>query len=188
MQLHCLCMNKEEEKPKGYTRKEFDHRADLAGEHKFSDMGQLILLFSFLILWVLDSFVFKFSTFLIQYVPNYVRGILSSFILIIAGFLAFKAHGTVFGEERDEPGVIKNGLFAVVRHPMYLGSILLFLGLFLATFSLASLGFWVIIVIFYDYIASYEEKLLLAQFGEDYKNYKKSVAKWIPGLKFKNRK
>ncbi len=181
-------MDKGEEELKGHTRKEYDHREALAGEHKFSDIGQLILLFSFLILWVLDSFVFKFSTFLIQYVPNYVRGILSSFTLILAGFLAFKAHGMVFGEERDAPSVVKKGVFAVVRHPMYLGSILLFWGLFLATFSLASLGFWVVIVIFYNYIASYEERLLLAQFGEDYENYTKSVAKWIPGLKFKHRK
>ncbi|NPD89758.1 MAG: isoprenylcysteine carboxylmethyltransferase family protein [Asgard group archaeon] len=181
-------MNKREEEIKGHKRKEYEHRIDLAGEHKLSDIGQLILLFSFLVLWILDSFVFKFSTFLIQYVPNYVRGILSSFTLIFAGFLAFKAHGMVFGEERDEHGVIKKGVFAVVRHPMYLGFILLFLGLFLATFSLASLGFWIIIIIFYDFISSYEERLLLAQFGEDYENYRKSVAKWIPGLKFKKNK
>ena len=121
----------EDEEIKGHKRKEYVHRDDLAGEHKLSDIGQLILLLSFLILWILDSFVFKFSTFLVLYIPNYVRGILSSFILIIAGLLAYKAHGMVFGEERDEPGVIKEGVFAIVRHPMYLGSILLYLGLFL---------------------------------------------------------
>ena len=41
-------------------------REDLAGEHKAGDAGQLIFLFVFLIVWVLDSFVLKYSTFLVQ--------------------------------------------------------------------------------------------------------------------------
>lgn len=181
-------MPEEEEKIKGHKRKSHDHRDDLAGEHKLSDIGQLILLFCFLILWILDSFVFRFSTLLIQYIPNYIRGILACCTLIIAGTIAFIAHEEVFGKERSEPGVIKTGVFSVIRHPMYMGSILLYLGLFTATFSLASLGFIIIVIIFYNYIASYEEKILVEQFGEDYEEYKKSVPKWFPRLKFwKNR-
>ena len=48
-------------------------RKDLAGEHPFGDAGQLILLVLFLLIWGLDSFVFKFSTFLNPGVPDYVR-------------------------------------------------------------------------------------------------------------------
>ena len=33
---------------------------------------------------------------------------------------------------------------------------------------------------FYDYIASYEEKLLEDRFHEDYRNYKKRTGKWVP--------
>ena len=178
-------MSKKEEEIKGHKRKGFEHRDDLVGEHKYSDIGQLIFLFSFLILWILDSFVFKFSTFLVQYIPNYVRGILACFTLILAGYLPFKAHKMVFEEERDAPRVIKEGVFAYVRHPMYLGAMLLYLGLFFATLSLASLALWILIIVFYEFTSSYEEKLLLAHFGEEYKAYKNSVGKWIPGLKLK---
>lgn len=180
-------MNEKQEEIKGYKRKDHSHRHDLAGEHRLSDIGQLILLVSFLILWVLDSFVFRFSTFPSEYIPNYVRGILACPTLILAGTIAWIAHEEVFGKERAEPELIKTGVFSVIRHPMYLGAILLYLGLFVATFSLASLGFIVIIVIFYNCIASYEERILVAQFGEEYEEYRRNVAKWIPGLKFKKK-
>jgi hypothetical protein len=51
---------------KRHLRKSHQHRGDLTGEHAFSDMGQLILLVIFLVVWIADSFVFKYSTFLTQ--------------------------------------------------------------------------------------------------------------------------
>ena len=58
---------------KGYLRKSHQHRSDLTGEHVFSDIGQLILLVIFLTVWIADSFVFKYSTFLTKYVSNYKK-------------------------------------------------------------------------------------------------------------------
>jgi len=57
---------------------------------------------------------------------------------------------------------------------------LLYLGLSIITLSLASLGLLVIIVIFYDLIASYEEKLLTEYFDKEYEKYKEDVPKWVP--------
>ena len=45
-----------------------------------------------------------------------------------------------------------------------------------------------IIVIFYEYAATFEEKLLVKQFGQEYRDYQKRVPKWIPGLKVFSRK
>jgi len=42
---------------------------------------------------------------------------------------------------------------------------------------------WIIVIIFYDYITSYEETKLLKQFGDEYPRYQKEVSKWILGLK-----
>jgi len=58
---------------KGYLRKSHRHRSDLTGEYVFGDMGQLILLVVFLVVWIADSFVFKYSTFLTQYIFNYKK-------------------------------------------------------------------------------------------------------------------
>jgi hypothetical protein len=34
------------------------------GEHPYGDLGQIIFLLGFLIIWILDSFVFKYSSLL----------------------------------------------------------------------------------------------------------------------------
>ncbi|MCE7748432.1 MAG: isoprenylcysteine carboxylmethyltransferase family protein [Candidatus Heimdallarchaeota archaeon] len=179
-------MNPEEVDIKGHKMGHHD-REDIIGERKFSDIGQLIFLVLFLVLWVLDSFVFQFSTFLTAYIPIYISAPIGGVILLLAGFLAFKAHQKVFDEIRDPPEVITTGVFKYVRHPMYLGAILLFLGLNVITLSLASLGLFVIIVIFYEYIARYEEKLLIANFGEDYENYKTATRRWLLFPRFRKK-
>ncbi len=55
-----------------------------------------------------------------------------------------------------------------------------YLGLAVSTASLFSLGLVVLIFLFYDYIASYEEKLLEERFHEEYQNYKIKTGKWVP--------
>jgi protein-S-isoprenylcysteine O-methyltransferase Ste14 len=77
---------------------------------------------------------------------------------------------------------VSTGVFKYVRHPLYLASILFYLGLAVSTASLISLGLWVIICIFYNYLASYEEKLLESKFGENYRIYKGNTGKWLPKL------
>ena len=53
--------------------KRHENREDLAGEHIWGDAGQIILLLIFLVIWVIDSFVLTYSTFLSNYVPLYFR-------------------------------------------------------------------------------------------------------------------
>jgi len=181
-------MNEENEKLKGHKRSIYEGRKDIAGEHKISDLGQLFFLITFLLIWGLDSFYFKFSTFLADYGYIYIRAPIAAILFLIAGFLAYKGLKQVFKEVRDSPEVIKIGVFAYSRHPIYLASILVYVGWILLTMSLISLGYWVFIVIFYEYIATYEEKLLLKQFGKEYEDYKKQVPKWIPGTKIRKKR
>ncbi len=176
-------MSENEEKIQGFTRRKNKGREDLAGEHKFTDTGQLILLFIFLVVWFLDSFTLKFSTFLADDIPIYVTIPLGVIVLIISGFFAFAGLRKVFKEVRDKPGVVTSGVFAYCRHPVYFGSILLFVGLSILAWSLLAFGICIIIIIFYEYVATYEEKLLVKQFGQEYSDYQKKVSKWIPGLK-----
>jgi len=170
---------------KGHLRKSHQNRGDLTGEHTFSDMGQLILLIIFLIIWIADSFVFKYSTFLTQYISNYIRVPIALIILIISGLLARAGLNTVFGKTREEPQVITTGIFSIVRHPIYLGSILLYLGFILFSLSLLSVLVWILIIVFYYMISRYEEKLLTQRFGAVYKEYKKKVPMLFPIKIFK---
>src|SRR4030042_2779766 len=156
------------------------NRPDLIGEHKFGDAGQLILLALFLTVWILDSFVFKFSTFLNGNVRWYFPVALGIIILALAGYFTGAGLKTVFGEVRNPPQVISRGVFSIVRHPVYLGSIMTILGLTIMTLSFFSLIIWLIIVIFYYYISRHEEKLLLARFGKEYEDYMKEVPMLFP--------
>jgi len=162
--------------------KRHENRDDLVGEYIWGDMGQIILLMIFLIIWVGDSFVFHHSTFLSKYVSFYILLPISLVILFCSGYLARSGLRIVFGEVREQPAVIRKGVFGIVRHPIYLGSILFYLGLIISTISLLSLAVWLIIIVFYYFISRYEEKLLLQKFGNDYQTYLDEVPMWIPRL------
>jgi protein-S-isoprenylcysteine O-methyltransferase Ste14 len=149
------------------------------GEHPFGHSGQLILLFLFLLIWVVDSFFLQISTFLSDNFSLYIRLVILMAILLCAVYLIRSGHAVVSHGQRPS-GVVSTGAFQYVRHPMYLGSIMFYLGLAISTASLFSIVLVVVIFLFYNYIASYEERLLEDRFHEKYQNYKKNTGKWVP--------
>jgi protein-S-isoprenylcysteine O-methyltransferase Ste14 len=160
---------------------EIDGMEEKNGEHPYGDAGQLILLGLFLLVWVGDSFFLRLSTFPADYLPRSIRLTFLVFCLAIAAGL-FKSGHVVISHGRRPSGLVSTGAFKYVRHPLYLGCILFYLGLAFCTFSLFSLVLWVAIFIFYNYIASYEEKLLEARFGERYRIYQEHTGKWLPRI------
>lgn len=151
------------------------------GEHPFGDIGQLILLGLFLVLWVGDSFFLRASTFMSDFVSVYIRLLLAAPAIALAAWLAVSGHAVVHPEGRKD-GVVSTGAFQYVRHPLYLASILFYLCLSLASASLLSLALSAGIALFYNYIAGYEEKLLLQKHGVEYSEYRERTGKWLPLL------
>jgi len=159
------------------------HRDDLTGEHAFGDAGQLILFILFLAIWITDAFFFKYSTLLNDYIPFAVRLPLGIVALLIAAYLAWTGMKIVFGKVREKPRVIRKSVFGIVRHPIYFSEILLYLGLLLLSVSLAAAAAWIIAIGFLHYISRYEEKMLLARFGEEYEQYMRDVPMYFPRLR-----
>ncbi len=149
------------------------------GEHPLGDAGQLSLFGLFLVIWIMDSFILHRSTFLADNIPLLIRLIFLGAAIVAAFYLFKSGHVVVSGEQRPTT-VISSGAFRYVRHPLYLGSILIYLGLTVSTVSLFCLGLLVVIVVFYNYIAGYEEKLLEVKFGGAYVAYQKNTGKWVP--------
>jgi protein-S-isoprenylcysteine O-methyltransferase Ste14 len=167
-----------------YTQKEAQQqRDDLAGEHAVGDAGQIVLACLFAATWILDTFFLKYTTFLNHYVPLGVRIPFGVILLVLSGYLARTGLSIVFGEKREKPGVIRKSVFNVVRHPIYLSEILLYLGFLMLCISLAAVFVWIIAILFLHYISRYEERLLLARFGEEYEQYMREVPMWIPRLR-----
>jgi protein-S-isoprenylcysteine O-methyltransferase Ste14 len=81
--------------------------------------------------------------------------------------------------------LIISGPFAFVRNPLYLGNILIYLGLGIMSFAWFPYLQIVAIVFFlfqYYFIVREEEKYLLEKFGDDYRIYLKNVPSFLPGL------
>lgn len=170
---------------KGYKRKTHEHRKDLAGEHKLGDIGQIILLIVFIIGLLVDKFVVHFSLPLVQFIPSYLSVLISLPFFIFSFYLARYGLKTIFGEQREELVIIKSGVFSIVRHPIYLGSILVYLGFIIISLSIIAFGIWIIIILFYYYISRYEEKVLIDKLGVQYEEYVREVPMFIPWFRRK---
>ena len=90
-------------------------------------------------------------------------------------------------EDLDERQTLKiEGAFKIVRHPIYLFSIL-FLG-FRPTMSLFYFVLFICIVIYFYVGFIYEERKLVEKFGDEYREYQKKVPRIFPwtiqGLKY----
>ena len=159
------------------------HREDLTGEHKAGDAGQLVFAILFFAVWIADTFFLKYTTMLDQYVPLAVKIPLAVIVLALAFYFSRAGLKIVFGEKPQEPGVMWNGAFGYVRHPVYLGELLLYLGFIVLSISLAAAVVWISAIIFIHYISRFEEMLLLERFGVEYEKYMKEVRMWIPRIR-----
>ncbi|MDO9514678.1 MAG: isoprenylcysteine carboxylmethyltransferase family protein [Syntrophales bacterium] len=132
--------------------------------------------------YVTYSFL-KYTTNLNGSVPLVIRVPLGVALLVVSGYLVWAGLSIVFGERREVPGVIRKGVFNVVRHPIYLSEILLYLGCLMLSLSLAAACVLLVAIPFLHYISRHEEKLLLARFGEEYQKYMRDVPMWIPRVR-----
>jgi protein-S-isoprenylcysteine O-methyltransferase Ste14 len=79
--------------------------------------------------------------------------------------------------------LVASGPFALVRNPLYVGNILLWVG-----FALAARLVWlapailVLLALEYHAIVRWEEALLESRLGEAYRDYAARVPRWLPGL------
>ena len=168
--------------PQRMQGKPHRHRDDLIGEHPLADAGQVTLAVLFFAVWVLDTFVLRYTTWLNDYVPLAVRIPLGIALLAVAAYLARTGLSVVFGEETEKPVVHREGVFGVVRHPVYLSELVLYLGFLVMSSSLAAALVWGSAIIFFYHICRFEERLLLAHFADEYAQYMRDVPMWIPRL------
>ena len=110
-------------------------------------------------------------------------------ILIVGGaaqvlwcLAAFSWEGKGTPAPFDAPRkVVVTGPYRYVRNPMYLGAMLIILGVGLMLRSPSAVGVAIFfITLAHVFVVAYEEPALRAQFGESYSDYKQSVNRWLP--------
>ncbi len=158
-----------------------NNKAGLGSEHPLCDSIQLVMLILYFTVWGIDSlsyFVFGVSTVFVGF-TSFPLLLLPAFLSWSFGtYFVFKSHEAIFVEKTVQPKLNDSGVYSWVRHPMYLGTLMFCLGFLFITPSLFSIGVWIAFFIFYDKMATYEEKDLIQLLGEEYINYQKRVPKW----------
>ncbi|MBV6391173.1 MAG: hypothetical protein KPEEDBHJ_00381 [Anaerolineales bacterium] len=82
-------------------------------------------------------------------------------------------------DEKSESNLVQHGLFGVSRNPIFLGMLVMLVGLLLilptaVTLTVAVLGFVLIHI-----QVRLEEAFLTEKYGEDYRKYRAHVRRWI---------
>ena len=100
----------------------------------------------------------------------------------LAGLRAFRKAHTTFNPLRPDraAAVVTTGVYRVTRNPMYLGLVLILLGLALYLASpWAVLGPPVFVAYITRYQIQPEERVLAARFGTPYTDYCAQVRRWL---------
>lgn len=152
----------------------------------FNTVIVVILTFMFFLIIPLN-FIFDFLPKLINWPRNYYAlslGISMSFLGVLVRFLATrtlsKAHSVKI-QIRENQKLHQNGLYRLIRHPIYLGLFLTVSGIslmFQDTFML-SIAFPIYFYFIFTRLKA-EEKILINHFGKDYLVYMKNTNALIP--------
>ena len=158
------------------------HKEGVGKEHPRTHICIIIPVLLFILLIVLDSLIFNLSTFLQKFIPFIARIVICLFFLIWAIIFFELSHKAVFSKESNSKKLVKTGIYAFVRHPMYIATPLIFIAFISLTLSIISIIPLVIYIILFRRIMNFEEKELEKIFGQEYLDYKKKVLRWFPRL------
>ena len=102
------------------------------------------------------------------------------FLLMLRGWWLFRVHDTAICPTAHTTTLITGDVYRLTRNPMYLGIVLMILGVALSTGSvflyLAALTFFLIIEFVF---CPYEEKKLESSIGPEFASYRRSVRRWL---------
>lgn len=105
-----------------------------------------------------------------------------SFVLIGAGFLLIASAWRVLFDAQQHGKIATSGAYSYVRHPQYVGFVLVMLGFLVQWPTLLTLAMFPILLVMYVRLARSEERDALAEFGEPYRSYMTEVPAFFPRL------
>ena len=109
-----------------------------------------------------------------------ILGLISSTFIFISGFNMFKSYDENPLPSSTTDRIIKTGIFAYTRNPIYLSIIMFFLSMFLVfenvMYFLSAVG---LTIWLHNYVIKSEENFLINKFPGEYDLYMKAVKRWI---------
>lgn len=172
---------------RGMEAKQRQNRQEMLDRGDRGSFWLIYVSFYLIVAWSMADF-YMFN--LTQIRPLYPFLNFFGFVMFFAGFLlrylSLKQLREFYSEEVvliKNQRLIKDGIYAHLRHPAYSGLLLLGLAVPLICSDYGGiLGFIVFLVSTVFYRIRIEEKFLIEKFGDEYEQYAINVKKLIPGI------
>ena len=109
-----------------------------------------------------------------------ILGLIASVTIFISGFSLFKSYEEDPNPSSSTNRLIKTGIFAYSRNPIYLSFVLFFMSMFLVFenvlyfLSAVGLSIWL-----HNWVIHAEEIYLQDKFNDEYVRYKQAVKRWL---------
>lgn len=162
------------------------HSFEKSGNTLFKYRGQIpVLLFVMVIpvLYFTDYSVFSRHDQLFLTILSVLLSLVGFIIRAIS--IGTTPSGTSGRNTQEQVADVLNrtGIYSIVRHPLYVGNYLMWIGIVAFTFNiyfvlLVSLAFW----LYYERIMFAEERFLERKFGNEYMEWSKRVPAFIPSF------
>lgn len=109
-----------------------------------------------------------------------IAPVIAGVALNLAADRAFKRHQTTVKPFELSTSLITEGVFRVSRNPMYLGMVLILLGLAIVLGTLTPFAVCAAFAVLLHYrFVRTEERMLAEKFGADWRAYRGQVRRWI---------
>jgi protein-S-isoprenylcysteine O-methyltransferase Ste14 len=105
-----------------------------------------------------------------------------SFVFIGGGFILIARAWQVLYEAQRKQALATTGAYSYVRHPQYVGFIMVMFGFLLQWPTILTLAMFPVLTIMYVRLARSEERDAIAEFGDTYREYAAEVPGFIPKL------
>ena len=121
--------------------------------------------------------IYNWNTFFAIGMTLFVIGLM----IRIHSLLTLKQYFTYSVAKVENHKIIETGLYKFIRHPGYLGQLIIFIGISTSISNwLSILAMMLPITLGYLYRIKVEERFMLEQLGEDYLNYQERTKRLIP--------
>ncbi|MHA2289249.1 MAG: methyltransferase family protein [Promethearchaeota archaeon] len=158
------------------------HQPGLGVEHPYSHQIMIGSVLFFFITWILDTFFIQLLVDVRNGVPLIIRAFLFVITLVISIVLMNTSQKKIFSHSDKNQGLVSDGVYSIVRHPLYLSIPVLYLAFTLLSLSVLSFTSILLIFYFFNKMVDFEEVELIKILGNNYRDYMNNVPRWIPRL------
>ncbi len=107
---------------------------------------------------------------------------LASYAVMGAGFIVLSRAWPVLWKAQRDHRLATTGPYTTIRHPQYVGFLLIMAGFLLQSPTLLTLAMFPVLALAYGRLARSEEREIRAEFGADYDAYAARTPRFIPHL------